>query len=246
MIGWKPDERDPRDWKFQNLQVVPPRMAEIPQPEPLRYDQRPTAACVACAIAYGLHAKGWGEVSRAFIYWNGRAREHGERFDRGVTIRSALKALAALGVCDETTMPFEPERMLAPPPRAAFVEAEACAFRVSFFRIQGTPAEKVRQAKLALAGGSPVLIGTWIDPWFEGDRSMGKVFGPPHRDGVTGGHSMCVLGYGGDVFWGPQSWGPKAHGDGRFRISSAYLGWEGTRDVWAMIPGPRDGAGAPR
>jgi hypothetical protein len=147
------------------------------------------------------------DVSRLFIYYNGRAADGDEIEDEGCVLQSAIAGLEESGACSEETWPFDEENVNEPPDDDAFAEAES-------FSIEG--AEQVptnlNAWRAALADGHPIIFGLKLFASFDKHRKPGLVPMPTTQDlgrEDHGGHAMLCVGYSDvdEVFIVRNSWG---------------------------------------
>lgn len=89
-------------------------------------------------------------------------------------------------------------------------------------QILTTGASRVRDIKLALDAGSPVVFGTFVDQSFL-DYMGGIVGAQDQNDPNGGGHCMCLLGYDGDTFIGRNSWDVTWGNAGDFSCSTSFI-----------------------
>ena len=131
--GWVPDLPDARDFQFSAPDEV---VASLPPKVDLRskcppvYDQGQLGSCTANAIAGAYEFDQRQErqpdfmPSRLFIYFNERTMEGTVDIDAGAMIRDGIKSVAKLGVCTETTWPYDISTFTQKPPTDAYKEAE--------------------------------------------------------------------------------------------------------------------------
>ena len=115
-FGWVPDLPDARDFMYSAPEAV---LAKLPTKVDLRpkmpkiYDQGELGSCTANAIGAAFEFEQIKEgqkdfmPSRLFIYYNERAIEGTVDTDSGAQIRDGIKSVAKVGVCAETTWPYD-------------------------------------------------------------------------------------------------------------------------------------------
>ncbi len=229
--GWIEDLPDERDLRSDGLYGTSQLSSSARVGSAAVRDQSSTNACVGFSIAYAFEAKrllGTSPISARLVYANAVHCGGGPVVDLGARLRDGLKATAALGIVAESAWPLDaPELALQQPPWRVYREA---ARLVPFFRYARL--RTANDAKVHLASGNPVLVGTKISNAFmEGALGIAT----PPSDPIAG-HAMCILDYSSDVFSGPNSWGADwGSSAGWFSLSSDYLDWEETKDLWAVI-----------
>jgi len=244
-LGWVPDLPDHRDVVYsaplQHLQQLPPKIDLRPQITFAPYDQGRIGSCTANAIAGAVQFDRikTGKSpdftpSRLFIYYNERVTEHSVPADAGAQIRDGIKSVVKLGVCKETTWPYDdtpadPNTHLFPqnakaaqkPSQAAYSEAKK--FRaLSYSRVQSSLA----QMKGCLADGFPFVLGfTVYDSfWNAAGDPVSVLLMPSGSDSVVGGHAVLAVGYDDtkQQFIIRNSWGPNVQDHGHFYMPYAY------------------------
>ncbi|MFO0558407.1 MAG: C1 family peptidase [Polyangiales bacterium] len=193
-------------------------------------NQEDTNSCAANAVAGAyeyLVKRHLGEeaydVSRLFIYYNGRAVDGIENEDEGSVIGSLIESLKQYGACSEATWPFDAEIVNEQPSDEAYQEA-------SEFLIEDTAVVPTRLEawKSALAEGYPIIFGISLFRSFDKHRKPGLVPMPSPRESSReshGGHAMLAVGYSDQdrVFIVRNSWGTDWGDDGYCYIPYDYL-----------------------
>ena len=195
-------------------QQLPPRVDLRPFMTPVE-DQGQTMSCAANAVAGAyeylvkrhLAEDEAYDVSRMFIYYNGRAIDGYEGQDDGSVIGSLIESLKQQGACSEETWPFEPEQVNEEPSPEAY--DEAAGFLVEDAALVGTSTDEWRKA---LADGYPIVFGISLYESFDKQRKPGVVPMPSPREASReshGGHAMLAVGYSDAdrVFIVRNSWG---------------------------------------
>jgi len=230
----------------QRSQSLPPKArkygasryqaAELPPKVDLRpymtqvEDQSAVNSCSANAIAgaYEYLAKralgASGDVSRLFIYYNGRAVLGDQNKDEGSSITACIRVLQEIGVCTEDTWPYDVAMVNAQPHDDAFEEAlqflieEAEEVKVDLFSM-----------KHCLAEGYPFVFGLALFRSFDRAGKHGKVSmpNPNSEEGRQshGAHAMLCVGYSeqSQAFIVRNSWGEKWGEKGYCYIPYAYM-----------------------
>ena len=203
-------------------------IAELPPKVDLRSfmtsieDQQQTNSCSANATAGAyeyLMKRHLGEssydVSRMFMYFNGRAVEGEDIADEGAALSDVINGLQQNGACSENTWPFDAERVNEEPTSDAYDEAQQ--FLVE--DVQQIPTS-LEAWKTALAMGNPIIFGLKLFGSFDKQRKPGLVPAPTKSEAAReshGGHAMLCVGYSDPdkVFivrnsWG-ETWGDKGY-----------------------------------
>ncbi|CAF1618415.1 unnamed protein product [Didymodactylos carnosus] len=137
------------------------------------------------------------DVSRLFIYYNGREKDGNCYEDNGTTIVSAVEALEQLGCCEESTWPYDPTMVSQKLTEQAY--KEAMRYRVSEKISVDT---ELNAMKACLAQGYPFVFGIQLFESFsqaDSPETKGKVPLPQEneKDGSNdyGWHAMLAVGY---------------------------------------------------
>jgi len=234
--GWRPDEKDKRDWQFDRLGLSSSDL-------PLERNLFPSAAsvvsqwssnsCVGYSGAYNLAivhyiATGeWLPLSGLDGYWYARFLRGWQKLDEGATIRDLCKAYQRRGVSEYTDWPFSYRTINKQPGPKANMNAYPRRGG-SYVRIFGLGTTKADSVKAAIASGHPVQGGFAIDSTWYGDRGPEILVKPPKDSDVSGHHALCICAYRqdpdfGTVYGGPNSWGPSWRKDGWFWVTEDYL-----------------------
>ncbi|PKL76765.1 MAG: peptidase C1, partial [Candidatus Melainabacteria bacterium HGW-Melainabacteria-1] len=177
-------------------------------------NQQQTSSCTANATAGAYeylmkrHQGSMKEVSRLYIYYNGRYVDDSENIeDEGLAISNAISGLKEYGACSEETWQFDPELVNQEPEQQAYDEG-------AYYVIKGTRRVPVEldSWKTALASGQPIIFGLALFDSFDKHQKPGLV-PPPTSKEVTrashAGHAMLCVGYSDPdkVFIVRNSWG---------------------------------------
>jgi uncharacterized tellurite resistance protein B-like protein len=193
-------------------------------------NQGETNSCAANAVAGAyeyLVKRHLGEesydVSRMFIYYNGRAVDGCENEDEGSVIGSLIESLKEHGACSEETWPFEKDLVNEKPSDEAY--EEAAQFPIEDTAVVPT---RVDAWKSVLAEGYPIIFGISLFRSFDKHRKPGLVPMPSPRESSReshGGHAMLAVGYSDAdrVFIVRNSWGTEWGDEGYCYIPYDYL-----------------------
>jgi C1A family cysteine protease len=218
-LGWHRDTPDLRDVSLQDAEVrallasadaVGPTDAPLPTSADLREyfgpaeDQGKINACTAhCAIALVEYFEKRSsneefDASRLFLYkvqrnllrWTG---------DQGAYLRTAMGALALIGVPKEIYWPYDETKVNEEPP--TFCYSVAANYKATkYVRLDSPdvrdPARLLERIKRFLAAGFPLMFGTpiYIGVRFQSLKT-GNLPYPSSSDILRGGHAMTAAGY---------------------------------------------------
>jgi C1A family cysteine protease len=242
-FGWVPDLPDARDFMYSAPEAVLtklPTKADLRSKMPKIYDQGELGSCTANAIgaAFEFEQIKEGQTdftpSRLFIYYNERAMEGTIDTDSGAMIRDGIKSVAKVGVCTETTWPYDIPKFTEKPPKTAYTEAkkhQALIYR----RVLGN----LHQMQGCLASGLPFVFGFSVYESFMSPEvaKTGEVPLPPRGEQLIGGHAVLAVGYDDKIqrFIVRNSWGTGWGMKGYYTMPYGYLTDPGlARDFWAI------------
>lgn len=184
---------------------------------PQQQGKRDTCLAFALIALYQHATSDPTDLSEQFLYWACKERD-GIPLVRGTRPDAAFDVLRDLGVCLESTWPYQSavlpgEEGQGPPPDGAVEEAR----RRVITSYSCLPGRDHRQIMASLTRGKPVLIGMpikehWTNAWQA--RTLGRVRRSLPGEADRGGHAMVVMGYrhdamapGGGYFIVRNSWG---------------------------------------
>jgi len=229
-------------YKFSKVKLGSAKMAsnkygnsQLPQRVDLRSymtnieSQGGLNSCVANAVAGAYEYlvkrhKGLDyDVSRLFIYYNGRYLGGGEIEDQGTYIADAIEGLKEYGACSEETYPYKEKIVNEEPNEEAYSEAEAFLVE-SVERIDN----KIDNWKSTLAEGNPIIFGVLLYDSFDNHRKKGLIPMPSSSEqsrDTHAGHAMLCVGYSDpdQVFIVRNSWGQSWGDAGYCYIPYRYL-----------------------
>jgi C1A family cysteine protease len=241
--GWVPDLPDARDFQFSAPDSV---IASLPAKVNLRskcppvYDQGALGSCTANAIAGAYEFDQLQErqpdfmPSRLFIYFNERDMEGTIDIDAGAMIRDGIKSVAKLGVCTETSWPYDIASFRDRPGAGCYREAtkhQAIVYR----RVT----QQLNQLQACLATGTPFVFGFSVYDSFESDEvaRTGVVNMPGPKEKQVGGHAVVAVGYdnASQRFTMRNSWGRRWGQKGYYTMPYAYVtNPQLAQDFWAI------------
>jgi hypothetical protein len=224
--GCLPDAPSPRDYAaVPNVSSLPPRVDLRPGCSPVE-DQGRVGSCTANAIVGAIEYKRrkdgrQDDLSRMFVYFNGRRMSGSEKEDCGLRIAHGMAAFLAHGAPPESAWPYDPERVATTPDDAAYAAAAANA-DVEYARLTG-----IDNIKGALARQQPVVFSISLPMrCYDEAATTGVVPVPSESElaavlSLHGNHSMLLVGYDTDqnTFHVRNSWGTTWGDQGYCRLS---------------------------
>lgn len=258
-LGYKgPDSYDPRDKPLMRAKLrveeTPPREASIAHLVPRILDQGDIGSCVVHAFALGVQMcerrnaqrQGRTEIpeltSRLFGYFNSRSQHGDIDNDSGTHIRLTIKQANRLGRPPEHVWPYDLSDLSSThpkwrqrPPLDAYRHAatdRAAKYR-RIFEEGSARFDPIRRA-IAFAE-QPVIFGTLVGETLARSRDGSLIFQPdPAKERILGGHAMLIVGYDEGGVWVANSWGTGSGENGYLHLDWSYIGWDETRDLWAI------------
>lgn len=233
--GYKYAEPAPNTKKYSESRY---QASELPHKVDLRKNmtaienQGQTNSCVANAVAGAyeylakMHTGADYDVSRMFIYYNGRYLVNEDVStieDTGSYIQKAIQGLKEYGACSEETYPFDVNSVNEAPYQEAY--DEAAQFLVEDMALVPTD---LYAWKHCLAEGYPIIFGINLYQSFDKQRKKGMVPMPSSTEAGRashGGHAMLAVGYSDkdQVFIVRNSWGEDWGDNGYCYIPYDYL-----------------------
>lgn len=255
--GWYPDLPDFRDkylvdsqhWTEKALRLPPSIDLSTNFYEPPIYDQGQLGSCVSNGTAAlfqfvsgkeGVprtgHLIGSQMPSRLFIYHKAEMYEGDCNGDNGAQVRTGLKVIATVGVCEEKDYPYSTDvaQLIKPIPNNIFALAYYNK-TITYLRLNQTLAEM----QGCLAAGYPFVLGFTVYESFESEQvaETGIVPMPQPSEQVVGGHCVVCDGYNDttQMFKCRNSWGTGWGQAGYFQMPYAYLtNSDLSSDFWTL------------
>lgn len=250
-LGWRPDFPDIRDRVFPLAKMVSPQklpditdLRTAPCGAPPIYDQLALGSCtgngIAGGIQYQLMRQGSpplgpsGIPSRLMIYFNERQAEGTISYDSGASIRDGIKAVAQLGVCDESEWPYDISQFATAPPVSCYTDA---AHHVVSQYLSVHQEEESLMG--TLAAGYYVVFGFTVYESFLTAQvaTSGVMPLPDPSENVMGGHCVVLVGYDitRQVWIVRNSWGSSWGKFGYFEMPwQVPLDEDMSDDFWAI------------
>ncbi|MBI1339110.1 hypothetical protein GC169_02705 [bacterium] len=184
-------------------------------------DQGRLASCAACAVVgagemWLRKQPGGGgfDLSRLFVYFNGRHMANAHERDAGLLTSHAIAAAVGYGACPEAMWPYNINRFQERPPQPCYDRA------ISFAGVQFANVPRGEAAMRAVASGLPLIFRYFgpkelLDEAGQTGRIPEWTSSDPAID--RGGHTMVIVGYDQDArtalvrnSWGVQ-WGDRGY-----------------------------------
>lgn len=259
-LNWVREPKDGRDRRIREMRALravlgatPAAMTDLRGGCSEIEDQGELGSCTAHALAgateYLSKRQNGGrlpyEKSRLYAYYNGR-RAMGPwyvRQDSGCFVRTVTKAAARYGICDETLWRYDVDRFKDRPSVAAY--ADGSRFQVTeYAKLTGdTGAETLRNVRISLTGGLPVMFGFDVYESFLSKEVAwsGVAALPAAGEKLLGGHAVLAVGH--DDAAGclivRNSWGKKWGQVGYFTLPYGFV-TEGLADDFWVVSGQEE------
>lgn len=225
-FGWRPDLKDLRDyrpdqvpWAYSAVKKAPhPAVTSIPTTIPI-FDQGDLGSCTANAVLR-LYAHDemrrtgrYTPLSRLFLYKATRDRL-GWGGDCGATIRDTMKSLVLMGCALEKTWPYKESKFDQVPNWIACSEAN------SFQALRYIRLKSLEEIKAYIRAGFPVAFGFTCYESIDRVGSDGIIKFPEKGENVADGHAIVAEGYRDNLgqgylrvanSWG-ETWGERGFG----------------------------------
>lgn len=193
----KPARPSYKDLVYQSKAVTPKQKVDMREWDLGVEDQSSLGSCVgnAVATAYEILVKKEfpeksTDLSRLFVYYNGRLLEGSEKIDDGVSVKSAVKSVFHYGVCNEKLWPYNITAFDNQPTPSCY--RDAIGRRISKYQKVFDTTDMIG----ALDAGKPIVMGLYT---FNGFSDLTKtdsiVKMPTDKDAYFGAHSMTIVGY---------------------------------------------------
>lgn len=199
-----------------------------------------TSSALCCIYYHNLIEFGYKDIflpSRLFIYYNTRMMNHSINIDNGGSIRDALKAMHAYGVCPEKMWKYNNDNFAVSPSPEAY-DFGRHHKSIIYARVP----QDIIQLKQCLIEGYLFAFGMSVYSNFESDETekTGILNMPSENDVYKGGHAVCAVGFDDEksIFIVRNSWGDQWGDHGYFYLPYAYmLDKNLVYDIWAFRNG---------
>ncbi len=227
----------------------------IPYFTPIKHQGR-RGTCTAhatVALREFMSDKDSIDLSEQFLYWYCKEND-GRPNKKGTPLRIAFKGLDEVGVCEESTWPYNPKQTdnegQGPPPEGA--KEEAKKYKIESYEKYDN--EDIDGLCALLQEGHPLVFGVPIYPSWQNYATQvkGKVFMPLPNENKRGYHALVLVGYernekspGGGKFIFRNSWGEEwakrsPYGPGYATIPFLYIKKYSTPLYTSKIKGESD------
>ncbi len=201
LMGWKPDPPDARDRKFALLRPTLEKFPvggpdyQIPRQRPVKRQNVEDCVPNTVAAAFEIRADRAGmalpDLSRRFLYYNGRTRDGGPLEDTGMTMRSGFAVCASLGAPAEIVWPYD--RPINVRPSLLAYEAGQDRKLAAYHSIDEGGVDRADAIEIAVRADHPAAGGFLVGrPFVDYDGSGDVIWHAPHAP--LGGHAMLIVG----------------------------------------------------
>lgn len=173
------------------------------------------------------------DLSRMFVYYNARLETNSTSTDSGSVISLAMGTLKKMGVCPETTYPYDTSKVFMRPTWEAYREAFAHTI-IECYMIGTTGDQHHLDIKAALQARHPVVFGTPVWNEIFNVSSDGKLPMPNTSTQPIGGHALLIVGadFTQRYYIVRNSWGTGWGDLGYCYVPFDYLDAAGAGDFW--------------
>jgi len=209
----KPSRPSYKDFAYQAKKSTLKQSVDLREWDLGVEDQLSLGSCVGQAVAtsYEIQVKKLypdmaNQLSRLFVYYNGRLLEGSETVDDGVTVKSGVKSVYHYGICTEELWLYDVEKFDDQPLPKCY--RDAINRRISKYEKVFDTLDMVD----ALNTEKPVVIGTYTFSDFSYLTKDDPVVKMPSTNSYyDGAHSMAIVGYDLDkeMFLAKNSYGPE-------------------------------------
>lgn len=193
----RPSSPDKRDYKYTTKNVELRPAVDLREWDSVVENQLDLGSCVGNAITNcyeletnRLYPESFKQLSRLFVYYNGRLLEGTTEYDEGVEIRSAVKASAHFGICTEELWPYSIGMFTTKP-------TPEC-YRDGSHRVISKYQRLYSLADIldAINANYPVVAGMFVyENFLYLDKDNYVVQNPSYNEQAIGAHAMAVVGY---------------------------------------------------
>ena len=229
--GYKRDNLDPRDYKFQALPKLQTRPIDLRRFEPSIIDQGNLGSCTACAATSMIQFvrkktnKRTIQPSILFTYYTTRQIERTVAEDAGATLRNAIKSTVNYGVTLDSLCPYVISEFATPPSPAAY--SEALKYQtLKYYRLNNASVSTLQKC---LNEGYPFVFGfaVYSNFWADTNKAGAYVNLPSKTNSFEGGHAVMAIGWerykNQNYFICKNSWGSTWGDKGYFRLPEKYI-----------------------
>lgn len=202
-------------------------------------DQGRIGSCTGCAVAGAVEYlerkfnQPVVDISRLFLYYQGRVALGTTGYDSGAMLRDVVKAASKVGAASERYWTYTTRNLRSKPSAAAYAEAQRRRI-TEYQRI-----DSLGGIKQSLADGFPVVFGfAAFSNFTSAGMSMTGVLSMPSRtDRFMGGHAVVAVGYNdvSNTIMVRNSWGGRWGQRGYFTMPYDYVSTRSlSDDFWSI------------
>jgi hypothetical protein len=235
-----PDSRDFGVDRFLHAPLTAvPTTTDLRTPDLPNWNQGAVGACTSFATALAVLA---ADSTRTFplppswmFLYNAQRLLQGTPLsqDAGSDLRTAVKIIHRHHVPPATAFPYTGTNVTKAPPRAAY---HLAAGQLRPFQYVAVP-QTMSGVKSSIASGFPVVFGMLVyESFYAAGSNGGFIPVPdPSREGLEGGHALCIVGYTPTHFILRNSWGTSWGDGGDCYITPEHLlDADQCWDFWAI------------
>lgn len=193
----KPSSADKRDYLYGRTNVALRPSVDLREWDSIVEDQLDLGSCVGNAITNcyeletnRLYPESFKQLSRLFVYYNGRLLNGMTEYDEGVDIRDAIKGAAHFGICTEELWPYNISMFDDKPTPECYRDA---SYRVipKYERLNS-----LGDMLDAINSNYPVVAGMYLyENFLYLDKDNYTVKNPEYDEMNIGTHAMAIVGY---------------------------------------------------
>jgi C1A family cysteine protease len=184
---------------------------------------------VAVSSAFEFYLSSHKEMSKLFIYYNGRKLTNEEYTDAGVSLYSIFKTLdmSGEGICEEDKWKFNVMNVNVKPPKEAYDNAKLYHGKCLLIK------NDVQQMKRILLNDDPIIVGfAMFKSFYDIDTSGRMPFPDLKKDEFISLHASVIIGYDDNfinldgslgAFTLRNSWGEEFGDNGLFYMQYDFI-----------------------
>ncbi len=243
--GWNPDIPDIRDKK---VNFERHHYNQIKTKVDLRdkfkkiHDQKNLGSCCASAVISALTFDQQKQnlphfdPSLLFLYYNERESTGLTQIDCGSSIRSTIKTLNKVGLCEEGKWPYNVDYYSNKPTSTCYKDSkfQGC---LRYKRLK----RDLGQLQTCLSMGRPFVFGfgvydSFLDPTMWNPKTDDMPIPNPNKEKLLGGHCVIAVGYSDrrKSFLVQNSWSREWGMNGCFLIPYKFITSEQCKDFWVI------------
>jgi C1A family cysteine protease len=222
-----PSRPDERDYRYSQKKIELKESVDLRDSDSSIENQGSIGSCTGNAIvsAYELMVRKlypdkFVDLSRLFIYYNGRLFDDTIKEDSGMYIRDGLKSASRYGICSEKLWPYVEENFDKQPSPECYVDASQRI--IARYEVLYT----LRDMLEVLNNDRPIVVGITVYMEFlklDSLRSVLKI--PAENEPSIATHAVVLVGYDLErqMFLAQNSFGTEWGDNGYFWIPFEYI-----------------------